>query len=54
MQCYKVSELQHLIMAEYYASSLSPDLIPMLSYIIGVTIICNMSNVEYMLYMQCC
>ena len=54
MQGYKVSKLQHLIVAEYYISSSSADLIPMLSYFIAVTLICYISTVEYILHMQCC
>ena len=54
MQYYKVSKLQHLIVAEYYTSSFSADLIPMLSYFIAVTIISYIATVaEHAVLLTC-
>ena len=52
MQCYKVANLQQLIVAEYHTSSFPTDFIAILSYYIAVLIICFISSDEYLL--QCC
>ena len=54
MQCYKVANLQHLIVAEYHTSSFPTDFKAILSYYIAVLIICYIPSDEYLVHMQCC
>ena len=54
MQCYKVANLQHLIVAEYYTSSFPIGFIAILSYYIDVLIMCYIPSATYLLHMQCC
>ena len=54
MQCYKVANLQHPTVAEYYTSSFSADFITIISYYIAVLIICYIPSAKYLLHMQCC
>ena len=46
MQCYKVANLQHLIVAECHTSSFQADLIPIVRYFITVLIICYISSAQ--------
>ena len=55
MQCYKVVNMQHLIVAECYTSSFKADLITKVRYFITVLIGCYISGAQYLiLHMQCC
>ena len=54
MQCYKVGNLQHLNVTEYYTSSFPADFKTILSCYIAVLIIYYIPSAKYLLHMQCC
>ena len=54
IQSYKVANLQHLIVADYYTSSFLADFVAIIRYYIAVLIICYIPSAKYFPHMQCC